>query len=73
MVTKSDPMIYITTEQGLKLCDQRGTYLYAQRQGEEPAPICWPDADAPIRWSLQQMMEKWAEYSAFGTYQLHLW
>jgi len=66
-------MISITTEHGLKLCDQRGTYLYDQRQGEEPTPICWPDADSPVRWSLQQMIEKWAEYSVFGTYELHLW
>ncbi len=66
-------MISITTEQGLLLCDQRGTYLYDQRQGEEPTPICWPGPDSPILWSVDQMIEKWAEYSVFGTYQLHLW
>jgi hypothetical protein len=72
--TNSDlTMIFITTEHGLKLCDQRGTYLYDQRQGEEPTPICSPGADSPIRWSLQQMIEKWADYSAYGKYELHLW
>lgn len=55
------------------LCDQRGTYLYDQRQGEEPTPLIWPGDDSPIRWSLQEMIDKWAEYSVFGAYQLHLW
>lgn len=66
-------MVSITTEQGLMLCDQRGTYLYEQRQGEEPTPLIWPGDDSPIRWSLQEMIDKWAEYSVFGAYQLHLW
>lgn len=68
--TNSDLMITITTEEGLLLTDQRGNYLYDGRQGDR---TLLSEPSGPIRWSLQQMIKKWADYSAYGTYQLHLW